>query len=484
MTSSSLSLPAVPSASRRSLSLAAVFVAVALLSLAVPAIPHVAKTVITLVNLVVIVLYLGLRKTTGPTDYLEVIVPYSALHVMYFGVGSIYLASNTKVLPLLSLRPYLTSALLLGTVGFFAFLGGYAWLFRRASASRMKGLVPRGAGAAIFCGALGAAGYAAAEARSVRMSQVPGLPAVLSILQSFIPLFYFAWFLVWAVFWHEPRRFRNRVALAGLVPVAFAVGFLTIGSKESCITIVAFPVLAYAYVRRKVPLKSFVALVLLLVFVIFPLYNTYRHQERSLGAVTRLERSVDDARGWDTKDYVDRSVRAFFGRMAVITSVAAIQKDVGKWVDYAKGRTLILAPIGIFIPRFLWPDKPVLSIGHEFGVTFNLISVTDQETNIAPTMIGEFYWNFGIPGVVIGMLLMGAGCRWFYERYGRSEGFDPVRRSAYMALLPAVLHSEGAVAIVVAGVVKGILVIAVTVFLLRGAGAFGRTGAPGPAAAP
>jgi hypothetical protein len=91
----------------------------------------------------------------------------------------------------------------------------------------------------------------------------------------------------------------------------------------------------------------------------------------------------------------------------------------------------------------------------------------DRETNIAPTMLGELYWNFHIPGVVLGMLALGGGYRWYYERYGSGERFDPVRRSIYMTLLTQALHSEGGIAISIAGITKVIVMFALMTFLFR-----------------
>lgn len=61
-----------------------------------------------------------------------------------------------------------------------------------------------------------------------------------------------------------------------------------------------------------------------------------------------------------------------------------------------------------FIPRPLWPDKPNVTRGAWFtlylGQARNERSVT---TSTGQTAIGELYWNFGVPGVVAGMALIG-----------------------------------------------------------------------------
>ena len=80
-----------------------------------------------------------------------------------------------------------------------------------------------------------------------------------------------------------------------LPQVAFAI-YGTLGGKLFTITLIALPLLAYWYVRRKLPITAMVIVVLIAVFVIFPLYNTYRVQNRHLQMGERvgsLERGKD-----------------------------------------------------------------------------------------------------------------------------------------------------------------------------------------------
>jgi hypothetical protein len=82
-------------------------------------------------------------------------------------------------------------------------------------------------------------------------------------------------------------------------------------------------------------------------------------------------------------------------------------------------------------------------------------------------MVGDFYWNFALPGVVVGMWLLGMGYRVFYQRYGAGRGFDPIRKAIYATLLPSVLCFEANVAIIVGGVVKVLVILIVFLVLSR-----------------
>jgi hypothetical protein len=89
-----------------------------------------------------------------------------------------------------------------------------------------------------------------------------------------------------------------------------------------------------------------------------------------------------------------------------------------------------------FIPRLLWPDKPSLSKSSWFTVYLGF-SPREAEATTATgiTATGELYWNFGIIGVVSGMLFIGIliGAVW------RLAGADPRGKLLHTLLYTSVL---------------------------------------------
>ena len=59
------------------------------------------------------------------------------------------------------------------------------------------------------------------------------------------------------------------------------------------------------------------------------------------------------------------------------------------------------------VPRFLWRDKPAKMLGYEFGHRYHYLAEWDYSTTINFPFLIEFYANFGVLGVLIGMLLVG-----------------------------------------------------------------------------
>jgi hypothetical protein len=89
-----------------------------------------------------------------------------------------------------------------------------------------------------------------------------------------------------------------------------------------------------------------------------------------------------------------------------------------------------------FIPRILWPDKPTVTRGAWFTIYLGQARTErDVTTSTGLTAIGELYWNFGLPGVVLGMLLIGAFRGFLWRLCGQDVQYSPVRFLLYTSLI-------------------------------------------------
>lgn len=75
-------------------------------------------------------------------------------------------------------------------------------------------------------------------------------------------------------------------------------------------------------------------------------------------------------------------------------------------VPYWEGETY-LSLVGVFVPRFLWPDKPSKELGQGFGHRYEYLDSHDQGTSFNFPILVEAYANFGMGGVVLIMWLCG-----------------------------------------------------------------------------
>ena len=72
---------------------------------------------------------------------------------------------------------------------------------------------------------------------------------------------------------------------------------------------------------------------------------------------------------------------------------------------FANGETLLDGFIAL-VPRILWPEKPFALGGSAFMSRYTGIRF-DGDVSISTNYLFEFYVNFGLPGVTIGMFFLG-----------------------------------------------------------------------------
>jgi oligosaccharide repeat unit polymerase len=95
-----------------------------------------------------------------------------------------------------------------------------------------------------------------------------------------------------------------------------------------------------------------------------------------------------------------------------LPTTAHVMEAMPEKLAYQYGQTLFLwvyAPI----PRTIWPEKPDVVTGQViakavFGRGFG------KGGGTPPNIVSDFYWNFGIPGVMVGMFFFGCFLRFLY----------------------------------------------------------------------
>ncbi len=89
-----------------------------------------------------------------------------------------------------------------------------------------------------------------------------------------------------------------------------------------------------------------------------------------------------------------------------------------------------------FIPRIAWPEKPPVSRGAWFTTYLGMAArEAEATTSTGMTTVGEWYWNFGALGVVVGMFLTGA----LLSGLWRLAGSHPIHQPANMVLYTALI---------------------------------------------
>ena len=102
-----------------------------------------------------------------------------------------------------------------------------------------------------------------------------------------------------------------------------------------------------------------------------------------------------------------------------------------------------------FIPRIIWPEKPPVSRGGWFT---SYLGMVGSSTSTGMTTVGEWYWNFGVAGVAVGMFLTGALISGLWRLAGSYPIHQPANMVLYVAIILSVLNLPDATSPIVSAV--------------------------------
>jgi hypothetical protein len=232
----------------------------------------------------------------------------------------------------------------------------------------------------------------------------------------------------------RPGRFW--LVLAGGIGIEFIVGMLLNSKGE---TMRAFFPLAWIALRSRRPVwntgMAFLAAAALYVGVVAPISGLVR-QEGMISAGSRFVAAEDliSTTGVVRDSEASTGADEFFDRIFYPTPVGYLVSQVrihgfrnGESMDY-----LLYA----VIPRFLWPEKPNVTRGPWFDSYINQGALTgDRVNSLGQTNQGELYWNFGLPGVVLGMFAIGVLVAFALRIASNSPHRSPIRMVLYVDLM-------------------------------------------------
>lgn len=237
--------------------------------------------------------------------------------------------------------------------------------------------------------------------------------------------------------------------LALLIPATMVFGFLT-GSKREALVGAALPVLTYMIMYRRISLRWITAGVLALI-ALYPISEFYRSAIIGEGRTSAVEALMrpDETLGRVARFAVDAELSDLLlsglestaARVDGLGVTSVFVRDTPRVVPFQRGWTLALFFIAP-IPRAIWPSKPDMTIGQWITDTYS----SGLDTRTAATQIGEYYINFGVIGVIGGMILLGFVLRTTHETLIVRGGTIPAILAATIVLYYLVTKFESAVA--------------------------------------
>lgn len=261
---------------------------------------------------------------------------------------------------------------------------------------------------AFFVAALLGIGYKIATADYISFliseSRVSGLTQIGNLLASLQwPALIGAW-----VLWFRGHRYPWFLALFALVNVIVIPFQFIQGSKTFLSLIMVSIGIAYYWTRRELPKVLMLISLALIVTFVFPYVKHFREDlvrtHGGIPSITRLDanivRSGPTGESLEDETLVDRLMQVS-ARYGGIDHLYGITQTVPDFLPFRYGTEYGAVVINL-VPRLLWPDKPVFSRGADYG------SALDTATSVTPFPIAEAYWDMGVPGAFLMMLLWGA----------------------------------------------------------------------------
>jgi hypothetical protein len=217
-------------------------------------------------------------------------------------------------------------------------------------------------------------------------------------------------------------RLWVKLALWGIVlPLAVWLS-LALGSKAQLLLFVYAAVAARHYVKQRTPLGVALIVAIVAVLTVFPTINVFRDTGAPNDSVlTRIADVPNRFAGMTAREYVGFAAENVLSRSNGIDALALVMKyDVSAELGNPSAYAAI--PFYAFIPRAIWPDKPVINQGARFGQLVLVGGLEGKEslTSFGMFHIGDLYVSFGPVGVLIGMLALGCLYRLVYKF------FDPL----------------------------------------------------------
>jgi hypothetical protein len=251
-------------------------------------------------------------------------------------------------------------------------------------------------------------------------------------------------FLLWSVLFQK-RWFSvsNVIVIALLVATAVSKALFA-GNRGSLLQVFLVIVLAYILSGRKLGIKQSViaGLALILLLGIGMIYGTTfrsvkggESQQNFDEYAENVSRTLDRIEKSDLSQTLETGFSSLTERIDVLSTVAVVVSNYEALAPYEEAYDLDdniwKDTTTSLVPRVIWKEKPPSSDPRKFSdLYFNF-----GENSFAITPFGDLLRNYGIPGVIFGMMLIGIILRFFYRMLVEDKPRSLWRTTLYFMLL-------------------------------------------------
>jgi len=242
------------------------------------------------------------------------------------------------------------------------------------------------------------------------------LSSILRVLQN--QLLVVIAILGWLYYGRKESKFYA-VWMYALVFIAAMRGISGGSIENAVVPVGVFFVVKWLYTGR-IPIAPVVATVLLVVFL-SPVKSDYRQRAwldedpdlAEQSSLTKGKLWIEQAMEYWQETFsggreISEATSSATGRADFIHQVAYIYSMTPSVVPYQYGKTYSFFLVS-FVPRIIWPDKPLAGSANGFyAVTYGITTEEGAKTTtFGVSILGEAFMNFGWPGVLLIMLVQG-----------------------------------------------------------------------------
>jgi hypothetical protein len=217
--------------------------------------------------------------------------------------------------------------------------------------------------------------------------------------------------VILAYWWSSARRRYGNALMLGIIFAQFALGW-AVDTKEVAVNAPMVMLLTRFVVQGKIPVRWALCSIIGII-LIFPVLTAKRAITTEALHLTNVQalprageilwRAITERNEALAGKYAGKT-QTFLERATDKGSVELFVQRVGNSQPYKLGSTLV-PMLYVFIPRLVFSDKPGGNSAQTFNRDFHLSE--DPDTYMSPSHAGELYWNFGLLGEALGMLMIG-----------------------------------------------------------------------------
>lgn len=212
---------------------------------------------------------------------------------------------------------------------------------------------------------------------------------------------------------------------ASLTSVCFGV---LLGSKANIYVLVISLLVCFHYLVRRFSVVELTVIG----FVLFSLLMIYQIVAREIFVVGHVVSLQDGTMA----EFIEYSWVQLTGNLMQLQTMSVLADRMPEDLEFQYGKTFA-SFLTLPVPSTVWPDKFLTAPG-VFTLAFWPDKWLDHGTTLPPGLMGEWFLNFGVAGVLFGGVVLG----WLYESVYQSF-IDPAKPPAqsliYYAILVAML---------------------------------------------